>query len=256
MSFCIMVVEWNPNPVMFQVGSISIKWYGFMYSVALLACYSLGYHFFKRDQLPLPQLMNLTLLLFVSGLVGARLGQVVFYEPQYFLNHPTEIFKIWKGGLASHGAFVAMVFTWWMYSKKNTPFNFWWGMDRLAIMGALIVCLMRLGNLMNAEIIGKATSVRWAFVFTQHDFVPRHPVVLYEAVAYFFYFVLFLWIDHRYPKLKTGTLCFLFFIVLIPTRMLLENFKVDANYTQLLSLPLIVIGLCIGLFRLRNKQYK
>jgi len=251
MSFCLMVIEWSPNPVIFQVGGISIKWYGLMYSLALLGCYSLGYYSFKRAQLPLHKLMNLTLLLFVSGLVGARLGQIIFYEPQYFLNHPTEILKIWKGGMASHGAFVGMVFTWWIYTKKNTQFNFWWGMDRLGIMGALTVCLMRLGNLMNSEILGKATSVNWAFVFTQRDLVPRHPVVLYEAIAYFFYFVLFLWIDHRYPKLKTGSLCFLFFVLLVPTRMLLENFKLDADYTQLLSLPMILLGLSIGLFRLK-----
>jgi len=253
MSVCLIVVEWSPDPVIFQLGSISIKWYGLMYSVALMACYCLGYYFFKREKLPLHQLMNLTLLLFISGLIGARLGQIIFYEPQYFLNHPAEIFKIWKGGLASHGAFVGMVFTWFLYSKKNTQFNFWWGMDRLSIMGALTVCLMRVGNLMNSEILGKATSVNWAFIFTQRDLVPRHPVVLYEAIAYFLYFVLFLWIDYRYPKLKSGTLCFLFFMLLIPTRMLLENFKEDAGYTQILSLPLVLIGLGIGLFRLRSK---
>jgi len=192
------------------------------------------------------------LLLFVSGLIGARLGQIILYDFQYFINHPSEIIKIWRGGMASHGAFVAIVFVWWIYTKKNTPFNFWWGMEKLAIMGALTVSLMRIGNLMNSEIIGKATKVSWAFVFTQRDLVPRHPVVLYEAVAYFFYFIFFLGLDYKYPKLKSGTICFLFLMLLVPTRICLESFKADASYTQILSIPLIIIGLGMGFMRLRN----
>jgi len=251
MILALLVIEWSPDPVIFQIGNISIKWYGLMYSIALISCYCLGYYFFMKARLPLNRLMNLALLLFVSGLIGARLGQIVLYDFQYFLNHPAEIIKIWKGGMASHGAFVAIVSVWWMYTKKNIQFNFWWGMDRLSIMGALIVSLMRFGNLMNSEIIGKATQVKWAFVFTRRDFVPRHPVVLYEAIVYFLYFLLFLWLDYKYPKLKSGALCFLFMVLLVPTRICLESFKSDAFYTRALSIPLILIGVGIGLLRLR-----
>ncbi len=249
MNVAFVVIEWNVDPVIFQFASLSVKWYGLMYSLALISCYSLGYYFFKRAKLPQHQLMNLCLLLFVSGLIGARLGQIIFYEPSYFINHPTEIFKIWKGGLASHGAFLGMTFTWWLYTKKHRTFNFWWGMDKLAIMGALTVCLMRLGNLMNSEILGKATNVSWAFVFIRRDLVPRHPVVLYEALAYFSYFLLFLYIDNRYPKLNSGTICFLFLVLLVPTRMCLETFKADASFTQFLSIPLVLIGIGIAWMR-------
>lgn len=252
MTLALLVIEWSIDPVLFQVGNVTIKWYGLMYSLALLSCYSLGYYFFKKDRLPFYKLTNLALLLFVSGLVGARLGQIILYDFQYFLNHPSEIIEIWKGGMASHGAFVAIVFAWWLYVKRNASFNFWWGMDKLAIMGALIVSLMRVGNLMNSEIIGKATNVPWAFVFTLRDWVPRHPVVLYEALAYFSYFLFFLGLYYQYPKLKSGTLCFLFLILLVPTRVCLETFKADASYTQVLSMLLILVGLGIGFMRLRG----
>jgi len=246
-----LAIEWSPNPVIFQLGSIIVKWYGLMYSLALIACYSLGFYFFKRDNLPLHKLLNLAILLFVSGIVGARLGQIIFYEAGYFLQHPKEILKIWKGGMASHGAFCLMVFTWWIYIKKNKAFNFWWGIDKLAIMGCLVVSLMRLGNLMNSEIIGKATNVPWAFIFTSRDFVPRHPVVLYEALAYFVYFLFFLGLYIKFPAIKKGWFTALFMLLLVPTRMALETFKAEAGYTQLLSIPLILIGFGFVVFKLK-----
>lgn len=238
----LFAVEWNPSVHVFSVGPIDFSWYGLMYGFALCACYGLGYLFFLKDELPLHRLFNLSILIFIAGFIGARLGQVLFYEPQYFLQHPLEIFKVWKGGMASHGAFIGIVTTWWWYCRRNKQFSFLWGLDKLAIMGALIVCLMRIGNLMNSEILGKASNLPWAFVFVQRDLIARHPVVLYEALAYGFYFILFLSIYLKFPKLQFGWLTALFLLLLIPTRILLEIFKEDAGYTQLLSLPLVFVG--------------
>lgn len=238
----LLVIEWNPPINAFSIGPVNFSWYGLMYGLSLCACYGLGYLFFLKDGLPLHRLFNLCMLLFVAGFIGARLGQVLFYELGYFLQHPLEILKTWKGGMASHGAFFGIVAAWWWYSRQNNGFNFLWGLDKLAIMGALIVCLMRLGNLMNSEIIGKVSNLPWAFVFLQKDLIPRHPVVLYEALAYGFYFILFLSTYLKFPKLKYGWLTVLFLLLLVPTRILLEFFKADANYTSLLSLPLVLFG--------------
>jgi len=241
----ILVIEWNPPVNAFSIGPVNFSWYGLMYGIALCACYGLGYLFFLKDGLPLHRLFNLCIMIFVAGFIGARLGQVLFYEPQYFLQNPLEIFKVWKGGMASHGAFIAIVSYWWWYSRQNKGFNFWWGLDKLAIMGALIVCLMRIGNLMNSEIIGKASSSSWAFIFVQRDAVPRHPVVLYEALAYGLYFIIFLSIYLKFPKLKYGWLTAMFLLLLVPSRIFLELFKEDAGYTSLLSIPLVLLGLGI-----------
>lgn len=248
--FC--VIEWDPAINAFNIGSITFSWYGLMYGFSLFACYGLGYLFFLKDKLPLHRLFNLSTLIFVAGFVGARLGQVLFYEPQYFMQQPLEIFKVWKGGMASHGAFAGIILAWSLYCYRNRDFNFWWGLDKLAIMGALIVSLMRIGNLMNSEIIGKASNLPWAFVFVQKDLIPRHPVVLYEAIAYGFYFIIFLSLYLKYPKLNRGWLTSLFLLILVPTRMLLETFKADASYTQWLSLPLVLMGFAI-LFKLLKK---
>jgi len=148
----ILVIEWNPPVNAFTIGPIEFSWYGLMYGLALCACYGLGYLFFLKDGFPLDRLFNLCTLLFVAGFAGARLGQVFFYELQYFLKHPIEIFKVWKGGMASHGAFIGMIAAWWWYSKQNKKFNFWWGLDKLSIMGSLIVCLMRIGNLISQQL--------------------------------------------------------------------------------------------------------
>jgi len=245
-------IEWNPPINAFSIGPITFSLYGLMYGLALSACYGLGYLFFLKDKLPLNRLFNLSVLIFIAGFVGARIGQVLFYEPQYFLQNPLEVFKVWKGGMASHGAFGGIIITWILYYYRNRGFNFWWGLDKLAIMGALIVCLMRIGNLMNSEIIGKASNLPWAFVFVQKDLLPRHPVVLYEAIAYGLYFIIFLLLYLKFPKLKYGWLTALFLTILVPTRVLLETFKANANYTQWLSLPLVLLGLVI-VFRLCKK---
>jgi len=247
----LFVIEWNPPVNAFNIGPITFSWYGIMYSLSLMACYALGYLFFLKDRLPLGRLLNLCILLFVAGFVGARIGQVLFYEPQYFIQNPLEIFKVWKGGMASHGAFIGMVAAWWWFCKRNKGFNFLWGLDKLAIMGALIVCLMRIGNLLNSEILGKANDMPWSFIFVQKDLIPRHPVVLYEAIAYATCFFTFITIYFRFPKLKYGWLTASFLVLLVPTRIFLETFKEDAGYTQWLSIPLVIAGILL-IFKLKR----
>jgi len=247
------VINWNVDPVAFAIGAITVKWYGIMYSLSIICNYCLGVYFFKRYNLPLDKLLRLCLLLFIAGAIGARLGQIIFYEWNYYVANPSAILKIWEGGMASHGGFISMVLFWFFYSKANKQFSFWKGMDMLAIMGALTVFFMRIGNLMNSEIVGKATDVPWAFVFEQKDFVPRHPTVLYEAICYLVLFGLFFFIYRKNKNLKTGLLTAAFLLILVPIRMLLELTKADANFTQWLSLPLVVLGLLVLVFALKDK---
>ena len=103
-------------------------------------------------------------MLLLCAFVGARLGHVFFYEPEYYLSHPIEILKVWKGGLASHGGAIAIVFgIWWYvhkYGKKN-KFDFLWLADRLAVAIPFAGMAIRLGNLMNSEIYGHPTTLPW-----------------------------------------------------------------------------------------------
>lgn len=249
----LLEIIWQPDPVALQLGPFSIRWYGLMYSFALIANYFLGWHYFKKANLPMHKLLSLCLMLFIAGLIGARLGQVFFYEWDYFSQYPSDILKIWKGGMASHGAFILMILSWWVYSKINTGFSFWWGMDRLAIMGALTVFFMRIGNFMNGEIVGTESQLPWSIVFGNYDHIPRHPIVLYEALVYLLVFIFLFRLSNSKRKLKYGLICSLFLIILVGSRIVLEQFKQDAGYTQLLSIPLVIAGILIGMWSFKGK---
>lgn len=247
------VINWNVDPIAFSLGPLTIKWYGLMYSLAIICNYYLGVYFFKRNNLPLDKLLRLCLMLFLAGAIGARFGQIIFYQWDYYVANPSLIFSIWEGGMASHGGFIGMVLFWFIYTKLKKQFSFWKGMDMLAIMGALTVFFMRIGNLMNSEIVGKATDVPWAFVFIRKDLIPRHPTVLYEAICYLLLFGLFFIFYRNNKNVKTGLITAAFLLLLVPIRMMLEFTKADAGFTQFLSLPLVVLGLVVLGFSLKGK---
>src|SRR5690606_13588773 len=123
-------------------------------------------------------------------------GHILFYDPIFYLDNPMELlpFRIeptfeFTGilGLASHGGVLGALFALFLYSKKHKK-NYLWSLDRLTIAGSLLGAFIRLGNLMNSEIIGIPAQVPWAFVFIRVDQVPRHPAQLYEAVCYLIIF--------------------------------------------------------------------
>ena len=151
---------------------------------------------------------------FIGILVGARLGHCLFYEPDYFLSSGTHFIEMfvpmhqmadgtWKytgyAGLASHGGTLGLMIALWLYCRK-TKMNIWHVLDDIAIATPIAACFIRLGNLMNSEIIGKPTDVPWAFIFEQVDGIPRHPGQLYEALAYFCFIFVMLYFYQRSKK--------------------------------------------------------
>ena len=169
---------------------------------------------------------------FMGILLGARLGHCIFYEPDYFLTSVRGIiemflpirfvdgninyagnwlFQLTGGaaafvgyeGLASHGGTLGLMIALWLYVKK-TKLNIWTVLDNIAIATGSMACFIRLGNLMNSEIIGKVTDVPWAFIFERVDQMPRHPGQLYEAIAYAILFGILWYLHKRMPE-KIGT---------------------------------------------------
>ena len=199
--------------------------------------------------------------------VGARLGHVLFYDPDYYLAHPLEILKIWEGGLASHGATLGILLAVWLFSRNN-KFDYLWVLDRIVIVVATGGMCIRLGNLMNSEIIGRPTDVPWAFRFVRYNEIhhtngpiplePRHPTQIYEALFCLFLFVLLYWLWNRYKeRTPRGLLFGLFVVLLFSFRFLVEFLKevqedfergMTLNMGQLLSIPLILVGIWV-LFR-------
>ena len=221
--------------------------------------YRLFVYFYKREDLPVSLLDPLLFTLIVCTIVGARLGHVLFYQPDYYLAHPAEIFKIWHGGLASHGGAIAILIGLWWYARhygKKYRFDFLWILDRIGIAIAFAGMFIRLGNLMNSEIYGDVTDLPWGFVFLRNgEIFPKHPTQLYEALAYLILGIALLMLyRYRLGRLKRGFLFGLFLTGLFGARFLIEFIKepqvefeqtMTLNMGQLLSIPFVIAGIIL-----------
>jgi len=139
---------------------------------------------FRREQRSLENLSELFLYLMLGTIIGARLGHVLLYQPDYFLSHFWEIPMIWHGGLASHGGFAGVIVALYLYLRKHRDMRFIELADRLTIPCLLAGMLIRVGNFFNSEIIGTPSNLPWAVIFARVDNISRHPEMLYEAIAY------------------------------------------------------------------------
>ena len=260
-------ILWNPDLVAFHIGSFSLRWYSLCWLLGLLAAYLIVRRLYKEQKIR-PELFDpLFIYCFVGILIGSRLGHCLFYEPGYFLSsfkHMVEMILpirfladgSWRftgyEGLASHGGTIGLIIALWLYVRR-TKVNLWRVLDNVAIATPVTACLIRLGNLMNSEIIGKVTDVPWAFVFERVDMLPRHPGQLYEAVAYaVFFFVGWYFYRKRPERVGTGfffgmciTLIFTARFFIEFTKDIQEAFEASMalNMGQLLSLPFIALGL-------------
>lgn len=202
------------------------------------------------------------LLWYILGgtIIGARLGHVLFYEPYLYLSHPLEIFKIWEGGLASHGGGIGVLVgvALFRYSIKKTKPNltFLTITDLLTVPTALVFAFIRIGNFFNQEILGNPTALPWGITFGNpfdgSIVVPRHPTQLYEAIAYLATFVLLFFLKDK--KWSSGTLTGLFLIMVSTSRFLLEFTKTDQGGVietsllqtgQILTLPFLFLGILL-----------
>lgn len=171
-------VIWDVAPELFKTQvkfwffdfQLEPRWYGLFFALGFLIGQQILFHIFKKEGKPAQDVETLTVYMVLATVIGARLGHVLFYEPENYFKSGADmlrILKIWEGGLASHGAAIAILFTFWLYTrkKKTEGQTYLWLADRIVIIVALCGCLIRLGNLMNSEIIGKPTNVAWGFVF-------------------------------------------------------------------------------------------
>lgn len=237
----LLQVYWKISPYVFDLGWLKLKWYGLCFAFAVLAGYWVLLQQFKRRNLPQHLVALLVQYQFLGGLIGARLGQVLFYDLPYYIAHPAEILFIWHGGLASHGAAVGGFVATYLFFRKYPILSYLQLIDLLAVPAAVIGGLIRIGNLMNSEIVGKPTQLAWAFIFPMYDAQPRHPSQLYEALMLFSIFTLLFWL-HQRRTLPIGFLSGLFFTLTFGIRYCLEFFKENAGISQPLNLVLTLLG--------------
>ena len=153
----LMYISWNVSPSLYD-GFISVRYYSIFFAFAFIIGYQLVKKMYLAEKAPLEWMDKLLVYTVVGTIIGARLGHVFFYDWNYYSKNVAEIFMIWKGGLASHGAAIALIFTMWIYSKKITFKSTLWSLDKLVIVVALAAGFIRIGNLMNSEIVGKRTA--------------------------------------------------------------------------------------------------
>ncbi len=262
----LLFILWNPDLEAFHLGPLAFRWYSLCWLVGLLLAYLVVKRLFKEQQIKEELFEPLFLYCFLGILIGARLGHCIFYQPDYFLTS-------WKGfvemllpihidqygswqmtgyqGLASHGGTLGLIIALLLY-VKHTGLGLWRVLDNIAIATGTTACFIRLGNLMNSEIIGRATDVPWAFIFERVDMLPRHPGQLYEAIAYALLFGLMWFIYRRRPQfVGTGfffglclTYIFTFRFFIEYTKEVQEAFEEGLLFDmgQLLSVPFMAVG--------------
>jgi prolipoprotein diacylglyceryl transferase len=208
---------------------------------------------FKKEGLPVELLDKLTVYVALGTIIGARLGHCLFYDPSYYLSNPIEILKIWRGGLASHGAAIGILIALYYFSKKNKK-PYLWILDRIVIVVALAGFFIRMGNLMNSEIYGIPTKLPWGFIFVRNgEVIPKHPTQIYEALSYLLiFFLLYSIYNKKGTNVRQGLIFSIFLILLFSVRFLIEFIKevqVDFEQTmalnmgQWLSIPFILTGI-------------
>jgi len=243
---------WNMAPEIVQFGPLRLRWYGLFFALGFLSGYEIMAQFYRREGRSLENLGNLFVYLFFGTIIGARLGHVLFYQPDYYLRHPWEILMIWQGGLASHGGFAGVIIAVYLYVKKYREMSFLELADRLAIPCLLAASFIRIGNFFNSEILGIPSNLPWAVVFARVENIPRHPAMLYEAGAYLLAFCA-LYVAYwrttvsQFPGRILGTtlvICFLarFMIEFVKENQVPFEENLILNMGQLLSIPFMAAG--------------
>lgn len=258
----ILSIHWHINPVLFHIGSLGIRWYSLLFVSGFIIGWFMFKKFFRREGVPEKLLDPLLYTLLICTIVGARLGHCLFYQPDYYLGSWkgfAEIFMPWKGGLASHGGAIALLFGMWWFSAhygKKYDFDFLWIMDRLCITVAFAGSLIRCGNLFNSEIYGDVTNLPWGVVFDlRGETQPKHPTQIYEALSYLILGLIMLRLyNHKLDKVHRGFFFGLFLVGCFGMRFLIEFIKepqvgfeetMALDMGQILSIPFIIAGIIL-----------
>lgn len=271
----ILYINWNPS----LTTIFGMRWYGLCWLLGLLGAYLIVKRLYKQQGIKAELFEPLFFYCFFGILIGARLGHCLFYQPDYYLTSFSHFVEMilpihflpdggWKftgyEGLASHGGTLGLMIALWIYVRK-TKVGIWTVLDNVAIATPIAAFFIRIGNLMNSEIIGKVTDVPWAFVFERVDMMPRHPGQLYEAITYAILLFIGFAVYKKYPQ-RVGTgfyfgLCLTYIFTarffIEYTKEIQEEFEASLplDMGQLLSIPFVIIGI-VCMLRYKRNQIK
>lgn len=247
------------DPIAIHIGSFGIHWYGLMYLLGFLAFLALGkwqISHRKWHGWTIPMLDDALFFGALGVILGGRLGYVLFYQLDYFMQHPAEIFAVWQGGMSFHGGFLGVLAAMWLFGRK---YHLKWLaiMDFIAPLVPIGLGAGRMGNFINAELWGRVTNADFGMIFPNVDNALRHPSQLYEFALEGIVLFMMLWIYSARPR-ATGTISVLFLIGYGSFRFLVEYTREPDAYLgllsmglsmgQWLSLPMVIAGLVMFAF--------
>jgi prolipoprotein diacylglyceryl transferase len=278
------------DPVIFEIGPLELSWYGLFFGAMFWGGFALFYQYARRGGYSIEFVKGYLPWLFVGLVVGARLGHCLFYEPAKFLGDPLEILRVWKGGLSSHGATAGVLGGLFLYCRYH-KLRYVDLVDRTCMSAAVAAALVRLGNLMNSEIVGARTDLPWGFKFVRYDCKAldlcglfrrddyladprwaelvqatptRHPTQLYEFLIGVFVLVTMLLLDRRLGQERRplGLLTGMFGITYFGLRFLVELVKErqavgeEALLTmgQYMSIPVVMLGVWLTVRAFRRPE--
>ncbi len=269
-------ITWNVSPEIFSIGGFALRYYSAFFAIGFILAYYIIKHYYSQESIPRSELDRLTVFVVIGGILGARLGHCLFYEPSYFLTskHWIEMFLPFSispfkftgyQGLASHGGAIGVLVAVFIFKFKSVQNGYLSILDKIVIPTGFVGALIRLGNLMNSEIYGKTTDLPWGFIFVRNgETLPCHPTQIYEALCYIIVSVVLI-IVYRNPKAKKchGLMLGIFLTMVFSARFVIEFLKQNQeafedgmalNKGQILSIPAILCGILLIIYSYRKNM--
>ncbi|MDO6840127.1 prolipoprotein diacylglyceryl transferase [Paraglaciecola chathamensis] len=254
------------DPIIFSIGPLSLRWYGLMYLVGFAAAFWLAGVRLSRTNWTKEQLSDLLFWGFLGVILGGRVGYVLFYQFELFLDDPLYLFKIWTGGMSFHGGLLGVITALWWFSRK-AKCTFLQVGDFIAPLVPIGLGAGRIGNFINAELWGRTTDVSWGVIFPGAGPLPRHPSQLYEFALEGVVLFLILWLYSRKPR-PIGAVSGLFLLGYGSFRFFVEFFRepdqhiglyegafsLGISQGQILSTPMIIGGVALMVWALKRNK--
>ncbi len=233
--------NFNINPVLVSLGSFEIRYYGLVYVLGFIIVYFWLKYLVKHKKIAFDdeELETYLIYLMLGVIIGSRLFHILFWEPIYYLNHPLQIFAVWKGGMAFHGGLVGVIFATWLFCRKPSirekGITFAKIADILVIPAVFALALGRIANFLNGELVGTKTAMPWCFNFPGYE-VCRNPVQLYGALKRFIVMGFLVFLNYKYAskgRFRDGFLFTAFVGMMGLGRFIVDFYREDARWLGL-----------------------
>ena len=254
----------NFDPVAIQIFSIEIRWYSLAYIIGILLGWILSKRFFISNVELKEKFDDFLTFVILGIIIGGRLGYVILYNPNYYLDNLIDIFKIWEGGMSFHGGLIGVVLASIYFAKKNNQ-NFFIYLDVISIVAPIGIFFGRIANFINSELYGAETNLPWAVQFIKIDNLYRHPTQLYEAIFEgLILFLILIYLRNKGLMKITGLMSGIFLICYSIFRFMIEFLRVpdeqigyllfNPTMGQIISCIFFLIGIYLTIVRYENKK--